>query len=202
MNIPNKITLARILLAPLFVIVFFIDSLSAKIIALIIAILIELTDLFDGIIARSSRKITKFGKLVDPLADSISRLTIFVCFAAYNTQSGLFISPVWSINNIHLIPVWMAVLLVFRDTIVSTLRTLAASHKIILHARTSGKIKAVVQAIGIISILLLVVLSELYPVIPLNVISYFIMLAVTIVTVWSGFDYIAGNKELFKEMDF
>ncbi len=202
MNVPNKITVTRILLVPLFVVVFFIDALSAKIVALLIAILIELTDYLDGKIARSMKTITKFGKLVDPLADSISRLTIFICFAAYNTQAASFISPVWGILNIHLIPVWMVILLVFRDTIVSTLRTLAASHNIVIHARTSGKIKAVVQAIGIFSILLLVIVSEFYPFVPINLISYFVMLIVTIVTVWSGFDYILGNKELIRKLDF
>jgi len=200
MNIPNKITVSRILLVVLFVVVFFIDNLYAKVGALVIALLIELTDYLDGKIARSRKIITKFGKLVDPLADSISRLTIFICFAAYNTQINSFIAPVWSIRNIHLIPVWMVVLLVFRDTIVSTLRTLAASHNIIIHARTSGKIKAVVQAIGIISILSLVILNEIY-LVPLNVVSYLIMLIVTVVTVWSGFDYVVGNKELFKKLD-
>jgi len=200
MNLPNKITITRILLVPLFVIVFFIDNLSAKIIALIIAVLIELTDYLDGKIARSTKTVTKFGKLIDPLADSISRLTIFICFAAYNTQTNSLISPVWSIRNIHLIPVWMVIFLVFRDTIVSTLRTLAASHNIIIHARTSGKIKAIVQAIGIMSILLLVILSEFYS-IPLNPLSYLIMLIVTIVTVWSGIDYVLGNKELLKQLD-
>ena len=199
MNLPNKLTLLRILLAPLFVVVFFIDNLYAKIGAFVIAGLIELTDLFDGIIARRKNKVTTFGKLFDPLADKLSRLTIFICFAAYNTSGSSYIAPVWRITNAHLIPAWMVIIVVARDMIVSMLRTLAASQKIIMAAKESGKIKAIVQAIGILSILLLLIVNE-FIALPINIISYFLMLIVVIITAWSGFDYMLKSREILSRL--
>ena len=201
MNLANKLTLTRLGLSILFVVIFFIDNIFAKFAALFIVILVELTDLFDGKIARSRKQGSNFGKLLDPAVDSMSRLIIFISFAVYNTQTSSFIAPIWSIRNIHLIPVWMVIILFIRDSVVSLLRSLAAYQNIIIHARASGKIKAVVQGFGIISILSLLILQHYFSSIPLNLISYFIMLGVTIVTAWSCFDYVLGNKDILRKLE-
>ena len=95
----------------------------------------------------------------------------------------------------------MVIILFIRDSVVSLLRSLAAYQNIIIHARASGKIKAVVQGFGIISILSLLILQHYFSSIPLNLISYFIMLGVTIVTAWSCFDYVLGNKDILRKLE-
>tara|TARA_Y100000310_G_scaffold329536_1_gene399590 strand:- start:1073 stop:1648 length:576 start_codon:yes stop_codon:yes gene_type:complete len=190
MNLANKITLTRLGLSILFAVIFFIDNIFAKFAALFIAILVELTDLLDGKVARSRKQVTAFGKLLDPAVDSISRLIIFISFAVYTIQA-----------NVHLIPVWMVIVLLIRDSTVAFLRSLAAYQNIIIHARTSGKIKAIVQGFGIISILSLLILKHYFSSIPLNLISYLIMLGVTLVTIWSCFDYVLGNKDIIRKLE-
>lgn len=183
MTLSNKLTLSRIALSPLFLVVFFIDHVGAKIAALFIVIISEITDLMDGVIARRKQQVTDFGKIVDPLADSIARFTCFICFL-----------------GVGLVPAWMVIVLFYRDIIVATLRIFAARSQVIIAARSSGKIKAVVQGIGMYAILICFILSHYYPVIPLVKISYFLMLIVTLVTAWSGFDYLVGNRKILSNL--
>jgi len=200
LNLPNSITLSRFVLALAFVYVFFIDNMYAKIAAFMIVVISEITDLADGKIARARNEVTQTGKLLDPLADSVSRLTVFICFAAYATTSYSYVSPVWQLENIHLVPVWMVVLVVFRELLVSSLRTFAATQGIILSARKSGKIKAATQSASILIILFLVILHYFIPKLPLNALSFFIMLITTLVTLWSGAEYFISNKKVIMQL--
>jgi len=155
----------------------------------------EITDYLDGKIARERNMVTNVGKLLDPFADSFSRLTIFLCFAVYPVAHKPFVFL--GVTNVNLIPVWMVIILLARDICNGLLRSLAALHNTIISARKSGKIKAVFQALGVFTILMLVILSEFYN-IPVVAISYFVMLVVTIVTAWSGVDYLLSNKEVLQ----
>jgi CDP-diacylglycerol--glycerol-3-phosphate 3-phosphatidyltransferase len=141
-NLPNQLTVLRILLTPVFAYVFFVDSLWAKLGALAISLACELTDLLDGIIARRRSLITDFGKLADPLADSISRFTFALCLV----MAG------WG-------QVWMILVLFYRDSLVASLRTFSAANAIVLSARASGKIKAIFQFIVINLVLIFVVMD-------------------------------------------
>ena len=183
MTLSNKLTLSRIGLSPLFLVVFFIDHVGAKIAALIIVIISEITDLMDGIIARKKQQVTEFGKIVDPLADSIARFTCFICFLG----AGL-------------VPTWMVIVLFYRDIIVATLRIFAARNQIIIESRSSGKIKAIVQGIVMYAILIAFILSHYFPEIPLEIISYSLMIVATVVTAWSGFDYIYNNRQILSDL--
>ncbi len=187
MTLANWLTASRILLSPVFVIAFLSEGLWARIAALVIVVLSELTDGFDGHIARSRGEVTDLGKLLDPLADSISRLTVFVAFM-----------------SIGLIPWWMVLIFLYRDSAVSTLRTVCATKGLVLAARTSGKLKAIIQATVIIAILLARILE-----LPLPGLfrsewiaagAWWAVLAAALWTAWSFVDYVGSNRVILAKV--
>lgn len=136
MKVPNILTLSRLVLAPVFIGFFMADGHGASIAALALAIFFELSDFLDGRLARRLHQVTEFGKVIDPLADSICHLTVFLCFLATGMAS-----------------VWVIAVLVWRESMVGTLRILAARGNVVLQARWSGKIKAASQG-GLIMVIL------------------------------------------------
>lgn len=184
MNVANALTLFRLFLSPALLVAFaFWDHLSAQFCALGIACLSEGSDILDGHLARNRAQITDFGKLIDPMADSISRLTAFLCFA-----------------GVGYVPVWMVVCILYRDSIVATLRTIAAVQNIVVAARPSGKIKAVVQGTAILTVLVLSILHQLYQTPHYAQIVHGLMALVTGVTVLSGVDYLMGNWAVVRKV--
>jgi CDP-diacylglycerol--glycerol-3-phosphate 3-phosphatidyltransferase len=131
-KVPNILTMSRLLLAPVFLAAFLAGSPSGNWWALALALFFEATDLADGYVARRMQQTSQLGKILDPLADSISRFTIFL---------GLLVQGY--------VTVWPIACIFWRDSIVSTVRILAASQGVIVSARLSGKIKAIVQGIAI-----------------------------------------------------
>jgi CDP-diacylglycerol--glycerol-3-phosphate 3-phosphatidyltransferase len=137
MKISNLITVLRIVLAPIFIYVFFlVDSLAdAKIILLVILwllfFLIEISDILDGLVARSLRQVTDLGKVLDPFADSLSRLSYFLCLMV----AGIM-------------PLWIFVLILYRDLWLSFLRLLVMKKGISMGSRLLGKIKAWIYALA------------------------------------------------------
>jgi CDP-diacylglycerol--glycerol-3-phosphate 3-phosphatidyltransferase len=136
MNLPNKLTVGRLVLTVLFLIVFFGRSPFADTIALVIFVLASLTDYFDGEIARKRNLITNFGILMDPLADKILTCSAFIAFVGHKDM-----------------PAWMAVVVVARELAITGLRMLAASKQKVLAAERYGKHKTISQMVAIISIL-------------------------------------------------
>lgn len=187
MNKSNIITFIRLLLGPIFVVFFYSNPLWCLVVSLIIALLIELTDLIDGIIARKYRNITEFGKLFDPFADSLSRFTVFIAFFGKG-----------------LAPIWMILIIFYRDSTVAFMRALAANRNIIISARKSGKNKALSQALGINLIIILRILGKLFPTIPAEWVSWCswaIMLAITIVTAYSWYDYVRSALPVLRSYE-
>lgn len=134
MNIPNKLTILRIVLVPLFVIFL---SLPKEWIwplwtGLVIYVIASITDCIDGIIARKTNSITKFGKIMDPLADKLL------------VSSGFII-----LTGLSVIPAWITAIIVFRDFSVTALRTFGADKSKDLGASLSGKVKTVFQLVGV-----------------------------------------------------
>jgi CDP-diacylglycerol--glycerol-3-phosphate 3-phosphatidyltransferase len=177
-NPANLLTLSRVPLALAFLFLFGAGSRAAVIAALAVAVAIELTDFFDGRLARALGCVTDFGKLVDPFCDSFSRLTIFLAFAVA-----------------HLIPAWMVAVLLLRDLAVAFVRTVASARGIVVAARTSGKVKACVQGPVAVAI---VALAAFAPEAAARTAPW-LMLAATLVTLWSLVDYVAGNRTVFRE---
>src|SRR5205085_953924 len=103
--------------------------LALPFVLLALVIVAELTDLFDGMAARRRNQVTELGKILDPMADSIFRLSVFLAFT----------------QGIVALPLWLVLLFFYRDSIISMLRTICALRGFTLAARFSGKVKAVVQ---------------------------------------------------------
>lgn len=134
MNLPNKLTLLRILLVPVFVVFMALPTewSWAKWVALGLYIIASITDCLDGYISRKYNMVTKFGKIMDPLADKLLVSSGFVMLAGLN-----------------IIPAWIVVIIIFRDFFVTSLRMFGADNNSDLAANFSGKIKTVFQLIGV-----------------------------------------------------
>jgi CDP-diacylglycerol--glycerol-3-phosphate 3-phosphatidyltransferase len=144
MNLADKLTASRLFLAPVFFIVFnWGDSIGLSPLAVVtilwsIFILVELSDLFDGMAARKMKTVSGFGKLFDPFADVFARLTYFVCFAV----TGIM-------------PLWIFLVIIYREFSQLFLRQLVAEKGVAMGARPGGKVKAVFYMIaGAASLLL------------------------------------------------
>lgn len=179
---PNAITAARMPLAPLAVVAMTWGSTTGLVVAAVLALVLELTDLADGIIARRYRMVSPFGSLFDPFSDAFCRYTLFL---------GLF--------AIGVADLWMVVLIFWRDSSVSFFRSIAAVRNVVLAARWSGKVKAVVQGVGTQIVFIALVAAALLPqqgwLVPL---PWWTMCAMTAVTMWSFVDYFVGNLPILR----
>lgn len=128
MNLPNKLTLLRICLIPVFVIVMLSQMNNFFLISCIIFILASITDFLDGRIARKHNLVTDFGKFMDPLADKLLVLSALICMIEYNLVAG-----------------WMVIIIVARELTVSILRAIAADNGKVIAASGGGKIKTTSQ---------------------------------------------------------
>lgn len=170
MNLPNKLTLLRILLIPLFLGVLYADLSNDKSIALAIFLLASATDWLDGFLARRLRLITDFGKFADPLADKM----LVTAAMLWNVQTGLM-------------PAWIVLVVICREFAVSGLRMMAASKGIVLSAAFSGKIKTAATMLC----LCLYFLPEFFKG-EWIVCNWIILLT----TLYSGVEYFTKNRKL------
>ncbi len=172
MNLPNKLTLLRIIAIPVFIVVLMMDH---GYIATVIFIAAALTDMLDGKIARKYNLVTNFGKLMDPLADKLLVMSALVCLV-----------------ELARVPGWMVIVILAREFAVTGLRQVAASEGIVIAAGMTGKIKTITQMIAI-PLLLLDNWPCRYIGVPLD--QIFLWLAV-IMTIVSGVEYIVKNRQL------
>jgi CDP-diacylglycerol--glycerol-3-phosphate 3-phosphatidyltransferase len=169
-------------MAPIAVILLVSGSVWGVVGAAVLALLLELTDLLDGRIARSYGQVTNFGKLFDPFSDAFCRFTLFL---------GLY--------EIGVADLWMIVLIFYRDASISFFRSVAAIRNVVLAARPSGKLKAVVQGVGTQVVFVSLVLFELWPEVPLpRSLPWWTMAVMTVVTFGSFVDYFLGNLAILR----
>ncbi len=178
MNLPNKLTLFRIFLIPIFVIVMMINIPSKFLIACIIFIAASVTDAMDGHIARKYNLITDFGKFMDPLADKL-----------------LVISALTTMIEYGLVESWMVIIIVARELTVSILRAIASADGKVIAASSGGKLKTISQMIAIVLLLLGEHTSSM---LLINIGKISILIA-TLLTLYSGWEYLYKNKNLFME---
>ena len=185
MNLPNKLSLFRIFMVPVFMVFFAVpmpisENVTRIIIAIIFAIT-SLTDMIDGKIARKYNLVTDFGKFIDPLADK------FLVFAAL---LGILTNDYFA--SLRSIFFWAAAIVIFRELAVTSIRLVAAGNSgLVIAASWLGKIKTVTQMCGIVIILLEpVIFGDLTTVNGLPVISLVFIAAMTVMTLWSGIDYL------------
>jgi CDP-diacylglycerol--glycerol-3-phosphate 3-phosphatidyltransferase len=190
-KLPLILTIGRIFISPIFLIFYLkyqhlgITLHALPFVLIFLLGLSELSDFFDGYLARKFHVVTELGKILDPMADSITRLTILLTF----TQG--FID----------LPLLLVFVFVYRDAMISTLRTVCALKGVTLAARTSGKIKAVLQAISIFLILILMIPYAwgALSLMQLQQISLFIISGAAFYTVFSGAEYIYSNRLYIKQ---
>lgn len=171
MNLPNKLTVARIICTPVFVLFY---ALGLYIPAFIVFLAASLTDLLDGKIARQYGMVTNFGKIMDPLADKILVYSAFCMFI----DKGLM-------------PGWMLIIILAREFAVSGMRTVAASEGKVIAAGMTGKIKTVLQMVAVHFL----ILSSYHKVI--HICGEVLLWASLVMTVVSGAEYIIRNKDVF-----
>lgn len=190
-SVPLLLTLSRILLGPIFLIVYLyyqefgITLGMLPYILLFLAALSEISDVFDGALARKHNKVTELGKLLDPMADSIFRLSVLLAFT----------------QGVIQIPILLVCIFFYRDTVISTLRTLCALRGFALAARLSGKIKAVIQAtVGFFIMIMLIPYSMgCLDVEILKAVSFYSVLIAAIYTLYSGTEYVIANRSYIKK---
>ena len=189
MNLPNKLTVSRIILTFVFMFFLFSKGLTSKSLALVVFIAAALTDLFDGMIAKSRNLITDFGKIMDPIADKILVLAAFLSFI-----------------QLQLIPAWCVIVIIGRELIITSLRLFAFSKGVVIAASKGGKHKTVSQMAAIIIILASLVFKDVMkayffwsPVFDkvIGSIIYLSMLSTVMLTIISGISYIWENRHLF-----
>ncbi len=174
MNLPNKLTIARMIAVPFFIAAFLAGMYP---VALFLFCAASITDYFDGKIARSQNLVTNFGKIMDPLADKIlvySALCLFI--------------------EIGVIEAWMMIIILAREFVVAGMRTVAASEGRVLAAGMSGKIKTVLQMIAVILILAALWLKDIPE---LMSAGYYVFIASLIMTIYSGCEYVYKNRDVF-----
>lgn len=176
LTIPNALTCMRLLLTPVLAVLFLYDSFESRVAILFLIVICELTDMLDGYWARRFHQVTNLGKLLDPMSDSIYRDTIFICLAV--------------IGDVHLL---LVLPILYRDSVISTVRTLSAHRGIVVAARTSGKIKAISQAVVIIllAILRILVESNDWVAAYYGLIANGSMAVVCLITLVSAYDYLS-----------
>ena len=183
MNLPNKLTILRLILTPFIIAFLYIDKFESKLISLILFIIAMITDIIDGKIAKKRNLTTTFGTFLDPLVDKILLMSLFIAF-----------------TDLGLIPVWMVLILVAREFFVSALRTISMSKGKIIAANWMGKTKALLQTITISIILLLIALEKtnIFSTINLNIrnISYSLTFIIVLVSIIFALRFFNLNKEL------
>jgi len=191
MNTPNKLTIARIVLSPIFMVFFLMENVYCRALSLLIFALASLTDLWDGYLARKYGIVTGFGKFMDPLADKILTSTAFISFAALG-----YVEP------------WMIMLIIIREFFITGLRSLAAYRGMVISPTMSAKFKTVLQMVTIVVILLYINLKTIMPALGYQgdffelelVIQIFdwMVLITTVVTVLTGIDYLIKNGRILR----
>lgn len=173
--LPNLLSLARIFCGPLVMLLVAQGSSTALVVTILVMLLAEISDLMDGHLARKLNVTSAFGKIVDPLADSLYRALVFLAFM----DAG------W-------MPAWMVAVIVSRDILVSYLRIFSEQHGVTMGARQSGKIKAVFQGVVQIGTVVLVIASGGALAGVYATLAFSMLLVATLVTAWSGMDYTLG----------
>ncbi len=178
MNLPNKLTMLRMILIPFFLVCLYMQTVPARIVALVIFCVASLTDALDGYIARKYNLVTNFGKFMDPLADKL-----LVCSAMI---------ALTSVKSVVMLPSWIVIIIIAREFMITGFRTLAAEQNIVIAAGVWGKLKTIFQMIMVIVLLLNI---DNAAVCIISKVLIGISLALTII---SAADYLLKNKDVLK----
>ena len=198
-TLATRITLGRLLACPVFIVLFYLampgsgygmelEEITAGLdpvllsVALAVLLLQEASDVLDGYLARLRGIVTDFGKLLDPLADTLAHMGTILCL-------------MW----IGLVPLWLRVLMYYREAVVGTLRVISAKQGIVVGARISGKLKSIgMGGLGGLLVFLLI-LGHYIPNIPIDTVALVLSGLLAIIAVVSGIDYTLAIRRTVKE---
>lgn len=183
MNLPNKLTLLRVILVPFFLLFLLVDQIPLHgLWALLVFTAASVTDALDGHIARSRGLITDFGKFLDPVADKVLVFAALIAFVELGLASSAAV-----------------VIMMAREFLVSSMRMVAASKGRVIAAGKSGKVKTAVTMVSIVAILLLMALGDLVTgmTVSLPAVSNLLIWICGVITVYSGVEYLVQNKDVF-----
>jgi len=168
-NLPNKITLSRILIVPFIIVLLYFENRYTCLVACAGFILASITDLLDGHIARRSNMITSFGKFLDPLADKVLITSVLVMLVALGRADA-----------------WIAIVIICRELIITGLRAIAADEGVVIAADTFGKWKTILQMAALVPLVLH------YPWFGFNLVplGQFLLYIAVALTIFSGVNYL------------
>ena len=199
MNLPNKITLTRIFLIPVFVVVFFLTVIPYNyFIAAVIFVVASCTDFIDGHIARKYHLVTNLGKFLDPIADKVLVSSALICMLVRPDV----LQVMWQGDWVMIASGVCVAVILARELIVSGFRMVAASAGLVLAADKVGKVKTTFQDISIALLLAganffgLAAASQV-----INAVGLVCLAVATILTIWSGTGYIVKNKHVLSSGD-
>lgn len=177
MNLPNKLSMFRVLLVPVLVVFYYLDTLvDVNYFAYFLApifIIASLTDFLDGYIARSRNLVTVFGKFIDPLADKL-----------------LVMAALIILNALGHIPIWVTIVILSREFIVTGIRLVAVGEGKVIAASNLGKYKTASTMIGLI-VMLFYPFGTIF-----TTVGLYVVYLGTVLTIVSGIDYFVKNKEI------
>ena len=175
MNLPNKLTMFRVILIPFFIVFLLVPMTPVdKWIALGIFIVASLTDLLDGKIARKYHLVTNFGKFMDPLADKLLVCSALICLI-----------------ELDRIPSWMVIIIIAREFVISGFRLIASDNGVVIAASYFGKFKTTFQMIAVC-----LMIADIPALSFLTVVVTWIAVILTVVSL---IDYLVKNKDVMKE---
>lgn len=192
MNIAHYFTFFRIFISPIFLLIYIaheqlgISNVMLPYVLIFLLGMSEFSDAFDGYIARKTNQVTDLGKILDPMADSIYRISVFLTFT---------LDPIR-------VPMILIFVFIYRDSVISTLRTICALRGFTLAARMSGKIKAVIQAVASFTILGLMIPHSLGYITTetLHTASTWIVGVAAAYAFLSGIEYLYANREYISRL--
>lgn len=169
MNVPNALTVFRILAVPFIIALLYFPSRSTCLLATVLFLVAILTDLADGFWARKYNQVTNFGKFLDPLADKILIASVLIMLVELN----------W-------IPAWVAIIVIIRELLVTGLRAIAADKGQVIAADKYGKMKTIMQSVA------LVPLIYHFPLFGIDTakLGFLLLLVAVVLTLYSGWNYL------------
>ena len=176
MNLPNKLTILRILLVPFIILCFYLPPSWGMWVAVVLFIVASVTDTVDGRYARAHNMVTDFGKFMDPIADKLLVNSVLIMLTAQGK-----------------VPPVVTILFIFREFAISGLRLVAASKGVVLAAGNLGKIKTTLQDIA----LPFLMVGGVWVV--FRIVGLVLLYASLIMSLWSGWDYVYKNKNLIQQ---
>lgn len=188
MNLPNRLTMIRILIIPVIVVIYLLrDTLGSWTFPIIgiLFILASITDYLDGKIARQRNIVTTFGKFIDPLADKLLVLGTLLILSDYYVQNHAGTMTMW-------MPFWVVLIVLARELIVTSIRLVAVGEGIILHASKWGKYKTAFTMVTLVYYFFMMPIDTTL----INIIGVVMVAISVLLTIGSGIDYFNKNKDI------